>query len=164
MRSLHRRWQPLPARSALASVPIGSVTPIAKAMTGARLVKGIGLAVSGWGTGMTLAMLGAALLLHVEGWRAVMVAASALDLVVTAGLGWALPPRSRVGGTAARAPRPAPQLREFDTNRALNWMGIINAAGTSITIYVLERSSRRWCSAFWRIASPILPRAGCHSL
>jgi hypothetical protein len=109
---------------------------------------------------MTLAMLGAALLLHVEGWRAVMVAASALDLVVTAGLGWALPPRSRVGGTAARAPRPAPQLREFDTNRALNWMGIINAAGTSITIYVLERSSRRWCSAFWRIASPILPRAG----
>jgi MFS family permease len=113
-----------------------SIHLLTQEMTGVRLVKGIGVAVSGWGTGMTLAMLGAAPLLHLAGWRAVMLAAAVLSLVVTAGVNWALPPRSRVGDRAGEAPRPARLLRQFGTNRALNWMGIINAAGTSMLICI----------------------------
>lgn len=113
-----------------------SIHLLTQAMTGARLVKGLGVAISGWGIGMTLAMLGAAPLLHSLGWRAVLLAAALLGLLVVAGLNLALPARSRVGDRAARPPDPARLLRRFGANRALNWMGIINAAGTSMTICV----------------------------
>ena len=113
-----------------------SVHLLTKAMTGVGLVKGLGVAISGWGIGMTLAMLGAAPLVHVVGWRAVLLAAAAIGLVVVAGLNRALPSASRVGDLTAGAPHPARLLGQFARNRALNGMGMINAAGTSMTICV----------------------------
>jgi MFS family permease len=113
-----------------------SVHLLTQAMTGARLVKGLGVAISGWGAGMSVAMLGAAPLLRLAGWRAVMLAAAVLGLLVAAGLNRALPPRSRIGDRAGGTPRPAQLLRQFGTNRALNGMSVINAAGTSMLICV----------------------------
>jgi MFS family permease len=96
-----------------------SVHLLTQAMSGARLVKGLGVAISGWGTGMTLAMLGAVPLLHLFGSRTVMLASAALGLAVVAGLKWALPRSSRAGDRAA-APNLLRLLREFGANPALN--------------------------------------------
>lgn len=113
-----------------------SIHLLTQVMTGARLVKGVGVAVSGWGSGMTLAMLGAAPLLHMAGWRAVLLAASTLGVVVTTGLSQALPSVDRPGKRTAKVLGPMKLLRQFGRTRALNWMGVINAAGTSIAICV----------------------------
>ncbi len=96
-----------------------SVHLLTQAMSGARLVKGLGVAISGWGMGMTLVMLGAASLLHLFGSRTVMLASAALGLAVVAGLKWALPHSSRAGDRAA-SPNLLRLLREFGANRAVN--------------------------------------------
>jgi MFS family permease len=137
-----------------------SVHLLTQAMSGVRLVKGLGVAISGWGTGMTLAMLGAAPLLHLFGTRAVMQASAALGLVVVAGLNWTLPLPSAVGDCAA-APNALRLLREFGANRALNRMGIINAAGTSMTVcvsgYLPLYVSRSFGAAAYEISASLAP-------
>jgi predicted MFS family arabinose efflux permease len=106
------------------------------ALSGARLVKGVGITISGWGFGMTLAMLGAAPLLHMVGWRAVMLASAVLGVIVMAGLYWTLPPRNRREEASGTLPGFAQLGRALAGNGALNRMSIINAAATSIMICV----------------------------
>src|SRR5215475_2717076 len=71
----------------LAGIAAGAVLPLGlhlltHALSGPRLVRGIGLFVAGWGIGMTVAMLGAAPLLQIAGWRQVMVATTLFGLLV----------------------------------------------------------------------------------
>jgi ACS family glucarate transporter-like MFS transporter len=106
------------------------------AMSGSQLVKGLGITISGWGFGMALAMLGAAPLLHIVGWRAVMLASAALGVIVFAGLYWVLFQRNRVREATVDPPNLAKLAQTLGTNYALNMMSIINAAGTSIVICV----------------------------
>jgi predicted MFS family arabinose efflux permease len=82
-------------------------------------------------------MLVAAPLLHEFGWRAVLMMSTTLGVIVIAGLQWALPAEFR-GGDPATADRPtvAQLVRTLGANRALNLMGIVNAAGTTVLICV----------------------------
>jgi MFS transporter, ACS family, hexuronate transporter len=106
-------------------------------MSGPRLARGIGLFVSGWGIGMTIAMLGAAPLLDLAGWRQVMLATTLLGAVVIAGMKWVLP-TSESGGKATSGERSAQPvvLRAVVGNSTLNLMGLVNAAGTTIMVCI----------------------------
>ena len=115
--------------------PLG-VHLLTLALSGSRLVKGLGVFVSGWGFGMTVAMLGAAPLLDTFGWRVVMLASGALGAIVIAGLFWALPPRNQGGDAVISPPNPAKLVRTLGTNHSLNLMSVMNVAGTSIVICV----------------------------
>src|SRR5262249_58426053 len=97
----------------LAGIAAGAVLPLGlhlltHALSGSRLVRGIGVFVAGWGIGMTVAMLGAAPLLQIAGWRQVMVATTLFGLLVAAFLRWALPPESPAGEPGSS---PKPSLR-----------------------------------------------------
>src|SRR5262249_1958087 len=113
-----------------------SIHLLTLATSGPQLVKGLSIAISGWGFGITLAMLGAAPLLHLIGWRAVMLGSAALGLVVIVGLYWALPSQDVGGEAASRSPPLVPLARMLCSNYALNMMSIINAAATSVMICV----------------------------
>ena len=56
-----------------------------------------------------------------------LLAAALLGLLVVAGLNLRRLPAA-ASATARQAPNPARLLRRFGANRAVNWMGIINAA------------------------------------
>ncbi len=113
-----------------------SVHLLTQAMTGARLVKGLAMAISGWGTrhdtgdaGRGAAAAPGRLARGDAGGRRPRTGRGCRPELGAAS-------RSRVGDRAAKSPHPARLLRQFGANRALNWMGIINAAGTSMTICV----------------------------
>jgi len=119
-----------------AVLPLG-IHLLTQAMSGPRLLKGLGVFLSGWGIGMTLAMLGAAPLLHAFGWRAVLMMSTALGVIVIAILRWALPAELRGRDAAAANPPNLGELvRRLGRNHALNMMGVVNAAGTTILICV----------------------------
>jgi predicted MFS family arabinose efflux permease len=85
---------------------------------------------------MTIAMLGAAPLLDIAGWRQVMLATTLLGATVTAGATWVLP---KVGNCrkTRRAECAVPTLlRIVVGNRALNLMGLVNASGTTIMVCI----------------------------
>ena len=119
-----------------AVLPLG-IHLLTQAMSGPRLVKGLGVFIAGWGVGMTLAMLVAAPLLHAFGWRAVLMMSAALGVIVITGLRWAIPAELS-GSDAAVANRPTfgELARRLGGNRALNMMGVVNAAGTTVLICV----------------------------
>jgi predicted MFS family arabinose efflux permease len=122
----------------LAGIAAGAVLPLGlhlltHALSGPRLVRGIGIFVAGWGIGMTVAMLGAAPLLQAAGWRQVMVATTLFGLFVAAFLRWGLPPDSPAGEHGLS---PTLALRELIRVRALNLMGVVNAAGTTIMVCI----------------------------
>jgi MFS family permease len=119
-----------------AVLPLG-IHLLTQAMSGPRLVMGLGVFLPGWGIGMTLAMLGAAPLLHAFGWRAVLIMSTALGVIVIASLQWALPAALR-GKDAAATNRPnlGELVRRLGGNQALNMMGVVNAAGTTVLICV----------------------------
>jgi predicted MFS family arabinose efflux permease len=114
-----------------------SIHLLTRAMSGPRLVRGLAVFVSGWGIGMSVAMVGAAPLLHAVGWRQVMLMAGVLGIAVIAGLRWALP--AGLSGRDADAgdpPNLAVLARRLSGNRALNLMGLVNAAGTTIMVCI----------------------------
>lgn len=113
-----------------------SIHLLTRAMLGPRLLRGLGIFISGWGIGVTVAMLGVAPLLHAFGWRPVMFGSAALGLVVVAGLHWALPARDRGrDADAARPPSVVQIARRLGGSHPLNLMGIINVAGTTTIIF-----------------------------
>ncbi len=126
----------------LSGIAAGAVLPLglhllAQFLSGARLVRAIGIFVSGWGIGMTLAMLGAAPVLQAAGWRQVMLATALFGMVVAAGLRFALVRNGQRGmdlpaGHAIGVPSRTPLF----ANRALNLMGIVNAAGTTSMVCI----------------------------
>lgn len=126
----------------LSGIAAGAVLPLglhllAHALSGPRLAKGIGVFVSGWGVGMTIAMLGAAPLLDAASWRQVMLATVAFGMLVATGLRWALPAHdARVETSSAQPLRPAALLLELGSNRALNLMSVVNATGTTIMVCI----------------------------
>jgi predicted MFS family arabinose efflux permease len=114
-----------------------SIHLLTRAMSGPRLVRGLAVFVSGWGIGMSLAMVGAAPLLHAVGWRQVMLMSAVLGIAVIASLKWALP--ARLSGRDADAcdpPNLAAMARRLSGNPALNLMGLVNAAGTTIMVCI----------------------------
>jgi predicted MFS family arabinose efflux permease len=114
-----------------------SIHLLTRAMSGPRLVRGLAVFVSGWGIGMSLAMVGAAPLLHAVGWRQVMLMSAILGIAVIAGLKWALPVRlSGRDADAGDPPNLAAMARRLSGNPALNLMGLVNAAGTTIMVCI----------------------------
>ena len=114
-----------------------SLDLLTRALSGARLMKGISIFVSGWGLGMTLALLGAAPLLHAYGWREVMLASVALGVPVLVLLRRSLPTsESDHIERALTARRLKRQLIDLGRNYRLNLMGLVNAAGTTTMICV----------------------------
>lgn len=107
-------------------------------LAGPALLRGLGIFISGWGIGMSLAMIGAAPLLYATGWRPVMVMTAALGLVVIASLIWALPPRNIATNAPSRRPPSIGEVaRRLGGNYTLNMMGIVNIAGTGTTVCLL---------------------------
>jgi predicted MFS family arabinose efflux permease len=86
---------------------------------------------------MTLALLGAAPILYVAGWREVLLATVALGLAVFALLAWVL---SRTGvqpnGQAAAIPGFRKLVPVLAGNSRLNLMGLVSAAGTTTLLCV----------------------------
>lgn len=117
-------------------------------LTGPALLKGLGTFISGWGIGMTLAMIVAAPLLHITGWRLVTVMSAALGLVVIASLMWALPLRNGLPSAAPRLPGFGAVVRKLAGNYALNMMGIVNIAGTGTTVCLLAWAPLYLADAF----------------
>src|SRR5258708_10229693 len=114
-----------------------SIHLLSQGMSGPRLVRGLAVFVSGWGIGTSVAMVGAATLLRAGGWRQVMLVAAVLGIAVIAGLRWALP--AGLSGRDADAgdpPNLAILARRLSGNRALNLMGLVNAAGTTIMGFI----------------------------
>jgi predicted MFS family arabinose efflux permease len=110
-----------------------SIHLLTRAMSGRRLVKGLSIFISGWGVGMTLAMLGAAPVLRLWGWRAVLVISAMLGGVALAGLWWVLPSDVRIGGSNRRGRLSLRQsIERLARNFSLNMMGIVNVAGTTV--------------------------------
>ena len=108
-----------------------SIHLLTQAMSGPALIRALSIFISGWGVGMTLAMLGSAPVLRIWGWRAVLLISAAFGVVVMAGLRWALgdDPRDRQL-QPARAPWPsADRQPSYVRNFSLNMMGVVNAAG-----------------------------------
>jgi predicted MFS family arabinose efflux permease len=126
----------------LSGIAAGAVLPLGlhllmHALSGPGLVRGIGVFVSGWGIGMTIAMLGAAPLLDMAGWRQVMMAVAAFGLLVAASLPFALPKHDAgIVRSAAQPTRISALLLELGRNRALNLMALINAAGTTTMVCI----------------------------
>jgi predicted MFS family arabinose efflux permease len=110
---------------------------LTRSLTGKRLVKGISIFVSGWGVGMTLALLGAAPVLHAFGWREVIVTSVALGLLVLIVLWRSLPTgeREHEEGTVI-AQSLGRMLLTLGLNHPLNLMGLVNAAGTTTMVCV----------------------------
>jgi predicted MFS family arabinose efflux permease len=110
---------------------------LAGALEGDRLMRGIGIFVAGWGLGMTVALLGAAPILYVSGWRDVLLATVALGILVFILLARVLS-TTRVQPTAlaARIPSFVTLVPALTGNSRLNLMGLINAAGTTTMICV----------------------------
>jgi ACS family hexuronate transporter-like MFS transporter len=107
------------------------------ALSGKRLVRGIGIFVAGWGLGMTLALLGAAPILYAFGWREVLLATIVLGVVVVALLQRALAAHgSEWNERAVLTLGLGRLLPELARNLRLNLMGIVNAAGTTTMICV----------------------------
>ena len=78
-------------------------------------------------------MLGSAPVLHIWGWRAVLVISAAFGVVVMAGLRWALGDDPRVDSANRRAPLGLrPIVGRLGRNFSLNMMGVVNAAGTTV--------------------------------
>jgi MFS transporter, FSR family, fosmidomycin resistance protein len=110
-----------------------SIHLLTQAMSGRRLVRGLSIFISGWGVGMTLAMLGAAPALRVWGWRGVLLTSATLGVVVLAGLLWALGDAARIDGPNGRGPFGLRQMvSRLGSNLSLNTMGVVNAAGTTV--------------------------------
>jgi FSR family fosmidomycin resistance protein-like MFS transporter len=110
-----------------------SIHLLTRAMSGRRLVMGLSIFISGWGIGMTLAMLSAAPALHIWGWRAVLVIFATLGAVVLAALWWTLPGDARIDSGNRRAPLSLRRIiGRLGRNFSLNMMGIVNVAGTSV--------------------------------
>ena len=87
-----------------ASVLPLSIHLLTQAMRGRRLVRALSIFISGWGVGMTLAMLGAVPVLRIWGWRGVLLTSAALGVVVLAGLWWALGDGARLDAPNGRGP------------------------------------------------------------
>jgi MFS family permease len=106
-------------------------------LSGPQLTKGIGLTVSGWGIGMTIAMLGAAPLLDRLGWRSVMLASVVLGVAVVGVLLGVLPAAHEGEGAGrGRFPRVSELVGASVGSPPLNLMSLVNAAGTTIIICV----------------------------
>jgi len=119
-----------------AVLPLG-IHLLARMMSGPRLVKGLAVFVSGWGVGMTLAMLGAAPLVGSGGWRTVMLASAVFGVLVVAGLLRALPAEGSGGDAGTVEPATLAQIAcKLAGSRALNLMGTVNATGTTLMICV----------------------------
>jgi MFS transporter, ACS family, hexuronate transporter len=109
---------------------------MAGALSGKRLITGIGIFVAGWGLGMTIALLGAAPLLYAFGWREVMLASAGLSLVVLVLLIRSLPRESGEAERAVMTLGLGNLLIDLIRNVRLNLMGVVNAAGTTTMVCV----------------------------
>jgi predicted MFS family arabinose efflux permease len=116
-----------------ASVLPLSIQLLTQAMRGRRLVRALSIFISGWGVGMTLAMLGAVPALRMWGWRGVLLTSAALGVVVLGGLWWALGDGARLDAPNGRGPVGLQQMvGRLYRNPSLNMMGVVNAAGTTV--------------------------------
>lgn len=116
---------------------------------GPRLLKGLGIFIAGWGTGITVSMIGAAPLLEQVGWRSVLIMSALLGLGVLVILRRVLPPdRPRAGRPSVNFQNPKQIVRTLGRNYTLIMMGIINVAGTSSTVCLLAWAPAYLTSAF----------------
>jgi predicted MFS family arabinose efflux permease len=110
---------------------------LAGALEGEQLMRGIGIFVAGWGLGMTVALLGAAPILYVSGWREVLLATVALGILVFILLAGVLSTtRVEPSTQTTRIPSLATLVPALAGNARLNLMGLVNAAGTTTMICV----------------------------
>ena len=110
---------------------------LTQAFSGRRLVTGIGIFVSGWGLGITLALFGAARILRAFGWREVLFAAVALGVVVFILLWRSLGALGRAQDERVLATTGLWKLLpSLAGNRRLNLLALINGAGTATLIAV----------------------------
>jgi MFS family permease len=110
-----------------------SIHLLTRAMSGRRLVRGLSIFISGWGIGMTLAMLGAAPALRIWGWRGVLLTSATLGVVVLGGLWWALGDAALIDSPNGRGRFGLRQIvGRLGRNLSLNMMGVVNAAGTTV--------------------------------
>jgi predicted MFS family arabinose efflux permease len=136
----YRSWlvtRALAGAGSAAVLPL-SVHLLTHSLTGSRLVKGLGVFVSGWGIGTTVVLAAGALVLSVVGWRSLLLGVAALGIFVFAIVWRALGPDNPGAGGDIRSGLldGLRSLFQIQSRIEFNLMGSINAAGTSVLVSV----------------------------